>query len=260
MILVLYLIFLLIFSWMNLWFLGALVTKRNDIADIAWGLGFVIVATTGFLVSGLVDMRRLIVLLLVILWGVRLATQIYLRNKGKKEDWRYNKWRKDWGDRWLIRSYLQVFLLQGMFMWLITLPVVLIQVISSKPLGWLDFFGVGVWMVGFFFESVGDWQLFVFKKDPNNKGKIMKSGLWRYSRHPNYFGEVTMWWGIFLMTWSFWGSPLLLGLSLVGPVTITFLLLFVSGVPMLEKKYEGNKEFEKYKKETSVFVPWFVRK
>jgi steroid 5-alpha reductase family enzyme len=114
--------------------------------------------------------------------------------------------------------------------------------------------GVLVWLVGFYFEAVGDWQLKKFIKNPENKGKIMQSGLWAYSRHPNYFGEVTMWWGIWLLNFSqnWW--------TVVGPMTITFLILKVSGVPLLEKKYEGNKEFEDYKKRTSIFLPLPQRK
>ena len=139
-------------------------------------------------------------------------------------------------------------------MWLISWPVIN----SSNNFNWLNLLGVFIWIIGFYFESRADKELRDFLKDKNNKGKIMQSGLWSLSRHPNYFGEVTMWWGIWLLNLS------ILTLSnwwtVVGPLTITYLILKVSGVPLLEKRYEGNKEFEEYKKRVSIFIPWWPKK
>ncbi len=137
------------------------------------------------------------------------------------------------------------------FTFLISLPVIFINTYSLEGFEWLALIGVLIWGLGFYFESVGDAQLAKFIKDPANKGKLMQSGLWRYTRHPNYFGEVTQWWGIFmvaLLVPSGW-------LSIIGPITITYLILKVSGIPMLEKKMEQNPEFAEYKKRTSAFIP-----
>jgi len=241
---------LLIFVYMTGWFLLALWRKRNDIADIAWGLGFVLISLI-MLFKNPYE-RSTLVFFLVLLWGLRLAIHIYLRNRGKKEDFRYKKWREEWGKYFLIRTYLQVFLLQGFFMLLISLPIIAVgSGNKNSGLGFIDIVGIFIWLTGFYFETVGDWQLNRFKSDPKNKGKVMKEGLWRYTRHPNYFGEVTQWWGIFLISLSvpYWH------ISIVGPSTISVLILFVSGIPMLEKKYLGNKEFEEYKAKTSAFFP-----
>jgi steroid 5-alpha reductase family enzyme len=133
------------------------------------------------------------------------------------------------------------------------LPVLFINLGTGGPLGFFDLVGFLVWITGFYFESTGDAQLARFVRDPINKGKIMQSGLWKYTRHPNYFGEVTQWWGIFIISLS---VPFGI-FTIIGPLTITYLILFVSGVPMLEKKYAGRADFEAYKKRTSVFFPWF---
>lgn len=239
-----------IFLYMSSWFVLSLLLKRNDVADIAWGLGFILVGWVSYF-----NNPKLLVLLIATLttvWGIRLSLHIYLRNKGKQEDFRYKKWREEWGGWFYLRSYLQVYVLQGLFMYLISLPV-LIASYSRAPFGYWVYLGILIWVIGFLFESVGDWQLGKFIRDSANKEKIMKLGLWRYTRHPNYFGEVFLWWGIFITTLSseFWW------IAVWGPLTISYLILKVSGIPMLEKKYEGNQEFEEYKKETNAFLPWF---
>jgi steroid 5-alpha reductase family enzyme len=194
--------------------------------------------------------RSLLVNFLVTVWGVRLAWHIAVRNHAKPEDHRYAAWRASW-KYFYLRSYVQIFLLQGVFLYVILLPVTFIHASEFVPLTLLDAAGALVWFVGFFFESIGDRQLKNFLNDPHNKGKIMDRGLWAYSRHPNYFGEVLQWWGIFLIALSLpYGYA-----TIVGPLLITCLILFVSGVPMLEKKYAGRPDFEAYKKRTSMFVP-----
>ena len=235
---------------MTAWFGISLFKKRNDVADVAWGLGFVILVWTSILISSL-NLRGLLVGVLVSVWGLRLAWHIYQRHKGKEEDARYAVWRKDWGKWFVLRSYLQVFLLQGLFLFLISLPILIINKNSITGFGFLDVIGVLVWLIGFMFESIGDSQLSKFIKNPANKGKLMQQGLWKYSRHPNYFGEVTQWWGIWIIALSVAGGAF----GIIGPITITILILFVSGVPLLEKKYAGRADFEEYKKRTSVFIP-----
>jgi steroid 5-alpha reductase family enzyme len=246
---------LILFGYMNFWFIVSLIKKRNDVADVAWGLGFVLLAWSSFYLwmekSGL----ALLVNFLVSIWGIRLALHISQRHVGKPEDYRYLKWRQEWGKWFYLRSYFQVYILQGIFLFLIALPVL---VINNSPnlINIFTISGIAVWLIGFYFEVVGDYQLSQFIKDPNNKGKLMMSGLWAYSRHPNYFGEVAQWWGIFLIA-----LPLNYGwVSIIGPITITFLILKVSGVPMLEKKMEQNPAFAEYKNRTSMFFPLPTKK
>lgn len=244
---------LILFVYMSLWFVVSLVKKRNDVADVSWGLGFALLAWTSFFVGGVFGLRGLVVCVLVSIWGLRLAWHIHTRNRGKSEDYRYLAWRKEWGAWFYPRSFAQVYLLQGFLLFLIVLPVLVINKNFGSPLGWLDLFGIAVWLFGFYFEVVGDAQLAKFIKNPANKGKLMQSGLWAYTRHPNYFGEVTLWWGIWLVALSVPGGAF----AIIGPFTITFLILKVSGIPMLEKKMEENPEFAEYKRKVSVFVPWF---
>lgn len=242
----------ILFVYMNLWFVVSLIKMRNDLADVAWGLGFVLLAWASYFLSGKPGPRGLLTDILVSIWGLRLAWHIYSRNKGKTEDYRYLSWRKEWGKWFYIRSYLQVYLLQGILLFIIALPVLAINKNSESPVGWSDFAGMAVWTFGFYFETLGDMQLAQFVRNPANKGKLMQSGLWTYTRHPNYFGEVVLWWGIFIISLgnehSFY--------TIVSPITITILILFISGIPLLEKKYAGRPDFEEYKKRTSVFFPF----
>ncbi|MEI6345793.1 MAG: DUF1295 domain-containing protein [bacterium] len=242
---------LLLFVYMSLWFVVSLVKKRNDVADVAWGLGFVLMTWTSFFLAGNSSVRGMLVGILVSIWGVRLAWHIHARNKGKTEDYRYLAWRKEWGKWFYLRSYLQVYLLQGVLLFLIVSPVLFINKNVGPDLGLLDGIGVAVWLFGFYFEAVGDAQLARFIKDPANKGKLMQSGLWAYTRHPNYFGEVVQWWGIWIVAMSIPGGLI----GIIGPVTITILILKVSGIPMLEKRMEENPDFAEYKQRVSVFFP-----
>ena len=241
---------LTILSYMAFVFIISIFLKRNDIADVAWGLGFLICALYAYLSTGEVFGRNLLVLFLIAMWAFRLSLHILLRNKGKAEDPRYAQWRKDWGKWFLPRTFFQVFILQGALMLIVVLPAV-VSILFGGKITILDYVGVVVWLVGFIFESVGDYQLTQFIKNPENKGKVLQTGLWRFTRHPNYFGEVTMWWGIWIIALS---APFA-WLTVLGPVTITFLILFVSGIPLLENRKKGNPEFEEYKKHTSVFFP-----
>jgi steroid 5-alpha reductase family enzyme len=246
----------LLFLYMSLWFVISLIKKRNDVADVAWGLGFILVAWTSFFLSGNSGARGLLIGALVSIWGLRLAWHIHSRNYSKTEDYRYLAWRKEWGSLFYLRSYSQVYLLQGFLLFFIATPIMVINRNNGSTLGWLDFFGVFVWIIGFYFEAVGDAQLAQFVKNPANKGKIMQGGLWAYTRHPNYFGEVALWWGVFIV--SLGSAPFYY--TLIGPFTITILILFVSGIPLLEKKYEGRRDFEEYKKRTSIFFPLPTKK
>lgn len=235
---------------MTLWFFISIFKKRNDVADIAWGMGFLFICFFLFLSQALYSISALIYTL-VSLWGGRLVVHIGFRSKGKSEDFRYKKWRQEWGKYFLIRSYLQVYILQGFFMWLIAIPIVIAGISPHHNVNTFTFVGFAIWLIGFSFEAIGDYQLSVFIKNKTHKTDIMQTGLWRYTRHPNYFGEVLVWWGVFIITLplqnGFWG--------IVSPLTITYLLLYVSGIPMLESKYKDNEAFKAYKLQTSAFLP-----
>lgn len=247
---------IVIFIYFFAFFLVAQYIRNNSIVDMGWGSGFVLVAFVILISQGAYVERNLLITLLVTIWGGRLTYYIVRRNWGKPEDFRYAKWRKEWG-KWLVpRAFLQIFMLQGVLMLIIGYPIIVVNANPQPGLNFIDYLGLLIWITGFIFESVGDKQLAEFKKDPANKGHVIQSGLWKYTRHPNYFGEATMWWGIFLLTIS---VPL--GWSaVISPLTITLMLLYVSGVPMLEKKYKDNPEFQEYARRTNKFFPWFPKK
>ncbi|MDQ7840541.1 MAG: DUF1295 domain-containing protein [bacterium] len=237
--------------YMLFWFVVSILAGRNDVADVAWGPGFILVGVAALLKSDWTP-RMLVLLLLVAVWGARLFTHIYLRNRGKGEDPRYKRWREEWG-RWAhLRSLFQVFALQGALILVIASPLLIVSAYDAGGFTLLNAIGVAVWLAGFLFEVVGDLQLARFLRDSANRGSVMQEGLWHYTRHPNYFGEVTLWWGIFLVGLS--GSPAYLS-ALISPITITFLILRVSGIPMLERKREGDPKWESYRRRTSAFLP-----
>jgi steroid 5-alpha reductase family enzyme len=240
-----------LFLYMCGWFCFAVAQKRNDLADTAWGIGFVCLCWFGFFLSPF-SWRAMLINTLITVWGLRLSAHVYLRNHNKTEDFRYHQWRKTWY-RFYLRSFLQIFMLQGVFLYIICLPAILINRYSyASGFSAFDVLGVLLWCVGFFFEAVSDHQLKVFTKQPQNHGKIMDQGLWHFSRHPNYFGEISMWWGIGIVAL---GVPYGL-IALIGPITITFLIVFVSGIPMLEAHMRDKPGFAAYKAKTSLLFPW----
>ena len=249
---------LVIFGLMTLLWLLSLALKNSSIVDIFWGTGFVITAWVDFFLTpdGFLA-RRLLLCALVTIWGLRLSIHILIRNGGKPEDFRYQVWRKEAGLAWWWRSFFKVFLLQGLLMWLISAPLLAAQA-SPQParLIWLDYLALLVWAYGFFFEAVGDWQLARFKANPANKGKLLSYGVWRYTRHPNYFGDATQWWAYFLIALAagaWW--------TVFSPIMMSILLLRVSGVTLLEKTLKTQKPgYKEYVESTSEFIPWFPRK
>lgn len=244
----------LVLVYMTAWFVAAMIARRNDIVDIAWGLGFITIAIWLLVRFAPAHSARLYVAsALVFVWGARLAWHIARRNlrPGKTEDSRYAEWRRSWGRWFVLRSFLQIFMLQGLFMLLISMPVQVVGSVAGPALGVLDFVGVTVWLAGFAFEAVGDAQLARFLAQPANRGHIMDRGLWALTRHPNYFGEATMWWGLGILALSIPGG----WLGLIGPITITWLLTKVSGIPLVERPRQGQPEWEAYKARTSAFVP-----
>lgn len=237
-------------AYMTAWYAVSLLLRRNDLADLAWGPGFVCIAAFVVLRRP-PDARLLLVAALVSLWAVRLAWHVGSRISGTSEDFRYAKWRAEWGRWFYLRTYLQVFVLQGLFMLVVSAPVLVTGASRGGPLGLFDLLGGAIWLAGLAFEAVGDAQLTRFKRDPANRGRIMREGLWAWTRHPNYFGESLAWWGLGVVALAVPGG----WLAAVGPATITFLLVKVSGIPMLEAKHAGEPAFEEYRRTTSAFVP-----
>jgi len=251
---------LIIFLYMVAWFIIAQIIKNNGIVDIAWGLGFVAVATY-FLISGDVDWnsRRIGLWAMIALWGLRLSSHIAYRNWGKPEDYRYQNFRKNWGKYPYFGAFFQVFMFQGLIMIIILAPVYVVYyhkpAADHFPIA-LQIMGFIIFLFGFLFEAIGDYQLLKFGQQPGNKGHIIQSGLWKYTRHPNYFGEATLWWGIAvyaLSTQNGW-------IGLIAPIIVTILVTKVSGVAMLERKYKDNPEFQAYAAKTPAFFPNFFNK
>lgn len=230
--------------------------KNNGVVDIGWGLGFVVASATALGISRNMDWVSLLLMILVGIWGIRLTLHIFRRNHGKPEDFRYVNFRKAWGKNVIPRAFLQVYMFQALMMMMVGYGFIDAHSVADKSINVGVILGLVVWCVGFYFEAVGDAQLEAFKKDPANKGKIIKSGLWQYTRHPNYFGEATLWWGIFLIGFSATGNFY----TLISPALITYLLMFVSGVPLLEEKYKNNPEFQSYAQITNKFFPGPRRK
>lgn len=240
----------------GVWLLS-LVKKDASIVDTFWGLGFVLIAGMCCAIGEGYETRRILITALTAVWGLRLAAHIFFRNKGKGEDFRYKAMRVRHGKRFAVVSLYSVFAVQGLLMWVISLPLQIGET-SRLParLTWLDWAGTTIWLIGFGFESIGDLQLARFKADPKNKGKVMERGLWRYTRHPNYFGDALLWWGFFLIALS---TPSGVW-TLISPLIMTGLLMKVSGVALLEKTLMKTKpEYRDYVERTNAFLPWLPR-
>jgi steroid 5-alpha reductase family enzyme len=226
---------------------------KHRVVDIAWGLAFSAIAVTTYAMSsGHGDAgRRAVVTALTVIWGVRLAGHIFLRARGADEDPRYQAMlSKATGNR-NVYALTRVYLLQAVIAWFVSLPVQVAQY-DPNPLAWWAAFGIAVWAVGFVFESVGDWQLTRFKADPSNKGKVLDIGLWRYTRHPNYFGDACVWWGLYLLavgTW--WGAA-----TILSPIAMTYFLAGKTGRPLMDEHMMNTRpEYADYTKRTSGFIP-----
>ena len=240
-----------------LWIVSVLI-RNVSIVDLFWSIGFILTAVFYYLRTEGFEPRKTLLLGLVSIWGLRLSVYLFWRNFGKGEDFRYREFRKKYGENryWWI-SFFQTFLLQGLLMWLISLPLLGAQFGGQdKPLNILDFAGILFWLIGFSFEAGGDFQLALFKADPANKGKVMDKGFWRYTRHPNYFGDASVWWGYGLICIAS-GSYV----PAIGSLIMTALIIKVSGVALLEKSLKENKpQYKEYIEKTSAFLPWFPKK
>ncbi len=235
---------------LSLW-LVSLWLGNSSIVDIFWGGGFVIIAWVSVLLSDSDSTRKWITVALASIWGLRLTAYLAWRNIGKGEDYRYRAMRDHHGSRFWIVSLYTVFGLQGLIMWIVALPLQAAAV-STTAVNWLDFVGIAFWAIGLTFEAVGDYQLARFKSDPSNRGAVCDKGLWRFTRHPNYFGDFMVWWGLYFIALaggSWW--------PIVSPVLMSVLLIRVSGAALLEKSLKTSKPgYEDYVRRTSNFFPW----
>lgn len=252
------------------------IKKDRSISNFTWGGGCMLIAIYYYFVFPFIEKmitpasdrallmpqrgiflqpffnRSFLLALLIIVWASRLSIYVYRRYNG--QDPRYLTW-KQTGIKAFIINCIYIFGPQAVLMIIMSVPIIgVIAPAGINPLTYLDFIGLAVWLVGFYFEAVSDNQLFNFTRNPENKGHVMRYGLWRFSRHPNYFGEVVMWWGIFLIAFGSMGI-----LAIVAPITITLLLLFVTGIPWVEQAMDSNPEYQEYKKHTSIFFPWFPK-
>jgi len=236
--------------YMSILYVFAVIRKNNSIADIGYGIGFIVVAIVSMYQNG-GHWYATLATFLVLLWGFRLAFRIGSRNLSKPEDFRYVGYRKSW-KYFYLRSYFQVFIFQGIIIYIISMPVLFINLYPKEPIVWLLIVGVIIWVVGYFFEVVGDYQLDEFLKLPKKPSKYMTTGLWSRTRHPNYFGESTMWWGLFFISLACSKYGIL---TIISPILITFLLTKVSGIPMVEKRWIDDPVWKKYKSKTPAFFP-----
>lgn len=240
-------------AFMSLAWLLAYKRQRLDSVDVAWGLGFILLAWAAYFQH--TGLRLRLVAVLVTIWGLRLTVHIYMRTRFRGDDPRYRELTKRWrGSIWR-RAYYSIFLLQGFLVWLISLPVVMQ---ANSELGhsrWIFTIGLAVWIIGFFVEAVADRQLQNFLRD-KSRPKVMQTGLWRYSRHPNYFGELVQWWAIGIMALAnSWGW-----LGLIGPAVLTYLIVFVSGLPPIEQRHAKDPAYADYIHRTSPLIPLPPRK
>lgn len=242
-----------VLTCLTLLWLVSLVMKDASIIDIFWGMGFVIIAWAYALDIGWdnLGLRHKVLLGLVSIWGTRLATYLAIRNLGKGEDYRYVQMREAGGANWWLISYLRVFILQGVILWVVS-SLFVPALLTGDELQPLDYLGIGLWVLGFYFEAVGDWQMMRFKANKANQGKVMNKGLWKYTRHPNYFGDATLWWGLFCFCLA---HPQGL-IYIFAPLYMTFMLLKISGVAMLERALVHTKPaYQDYVSRTSAFIP-----
>jgi steroid 5-alpha reductase family enzyme len=249
---------LVILLLMTILWIVSIIIKNVSIVDLFWGFGFVITSFYYFLKTEGSGPRKIILMSLVAIWGLRLSAYLAWRNIGKGEDFRYREFRKKYGETryWWI-SFFQTFLLQGVLMWLISLPLLGAQYSGqNNQIGFFDLAGIAFWLIGFSFEAGGDYQLANFKADSSNKGKVLNTGFWRYTRHPNYFGDASVWWGYGVISIAA-GSYI----PVIGAMIMTALIIKVSGVALLEKSLKDTKpQYREYIKKTSAFLPWFPKK
>ncbi len=254
-------------------FIVGTIKKNNGVMDIFYGPGYFVVSftalITNLILTGTTSLQKIVVTILVLIWAIRLASYVYIRNHGKPEDYRYVAMRERWKTNIVLKSLLRIYLFQGLVIFIVDIPSWFV-IISEPPSVVEGSFATGaeyfyiillllgtfIWVVGFLFETIGDWSLYHFLQNPENKGRVMDKGVWKYTQHPNYFGEVTQWWGLYAIAI---GVPFGF-ITFFGPAYITFMIIKVSGVRLLDKRFEGNNEYTAYKRRTPKFFPWLPKK
>jgi len=248
---------LIILALVTLLWIWSIFIKNVSIVDIFWGIGFVVINAFYVFMSGELNARKILILILVSIWGLRLAIYLSFRNIGKGEDFRYQEFRRKYGPkRYWWFSFFQTFLLQGALIMIVSLPLLGINSSSSTgTLKILDYIGILVWLIGFTFEAGGDFQLAQFKRNDKNKGKVLNTGFWKYTRHPNYFGDTVVWWAYAIFSiaaGSYW--------QIIGSIVMTLLIIKISGVSLLEKTLKETKpQYRDYIKKTNAFFPWLPK-
>lgn len=248
---------ILVLTW-----LYALYKKDNSVMDTAYGLSFITIALYTYFCSDIPqDLRATLITFCTLLWGSRLSIRIWKRNKkkGEGEDFRYKAWRNAWMKKgalyFHIRSIVQIYVLQGIIISAVALPIIFANTIASLSFSFINLFGLALFCIGFYMEARADHELDTFLQYRKGKETVLQTGLWKYSRHPNYFGEALIWWGMAMMVVGVVYWPLVF----LSPLLITYLLRYVSGVPMLEARYKDNAEYQAYAQKTNAFIPWFPK-
>jgi steroid 5-alpha reductase family enzyme len=258
---------LILLLYLIIAFIVGTIKKNNGLMDVFYGPGYFVVALSSLILNIVlnneVNIRQIIVTILVFIWATRLATYVFIRNRGKPEDYRYQAMRKRWGNKVVLKSFYRIYIFQGIVIFIVCFPVWFINISNNPTIeSVLDFFGItlwlgaAIWLIGFLFETIGDWTLYRFLQKPENKGEVMDKGVWKLSQHPNYFGEVTQWWGIYVIAIA---TPFGF-ITILGPIFITYMILKVSGIKLLDKRFEKDDKYGAYKQRTSVFFPWFPKK
>lgn len=243
--------FIVFLSFVAVFFVGKS-KKKHDLLDVLWGSAFMLAAGVSYFISDKQSSLGLLMTVLVFIWGLRLTLFLAKRNIKSKEDFRYENYRNQYtGKNFDLYFFFRMYFIQYVFCLIVVFPVVYLNLKGGEGLNTITYLGMLVWVIGFVFESLGDWQLYKFKANPANKGQLMTQGLWAYTRHPNYFGEATQWWGIYIMALTDFSNWWLF----FSPLVITLLVRYVSGVPLLENKYQNRPDWQAYKQRTSVFIP-----
>jgi steroid 5-alpha reductase family enzyme len=241
---------LAVLIFVHIFFFIALMRKNFAVIDIGWGLGFIVIGLVAYFHHPL-SIKNALLMIIVTIWGLRLGSYILMRSRGKGEDPRYTKFREAWKPHSNLQAYFKVFLFQGFLMLIVSLPVTLAMAQERQTISILNWVGVIIWVMGFVLEICADHYLTWWKSRPQNKGQICTSGPWKLCRFPNYFGEVLLWYGIYFASFelqNFW--------TIIGPVAINFFIYKVTGVPLLEEKYQAREDYREYSKKTPKFIPF----
>lgn len=243
-------IIIAVFVFVNIFFIMAVVKKNFALIDIGWGLGFILISLIAYLHHP-VSIKNAFLLMVVTIWGLRLALYIFGRGRGKPEDFRYAKLRRAWQPHPNLHAWIKVFIFQGILMMIVTLPVTVGISQEMKSLSIINIIGLVIWFLGFALEVYADHYLNWWKSRPDNKGKICTSGPWKLCRFPNYFGEVLLWYGVYLLAFE-----VNIAWTIIGPLTINLLILKVTGVPLLEAHYKDRPAYLEYAKKVPRFIPF----